>query len=638
MIFRSLLSLCFTLAALTSGFAQQTQPSEPSERRVGSQIVDDSTRNIYGPTTTRWTTEKDIFSNRENYRPVDTTINNYHRWTYVQRFNNFYKDLGVSGTALSPIFPVAPSLIGASTGYTVYDPYFQTQEIKYFDTKSPYTRMQLVWGGKGRAMTNIEFSRNINPRWNFGINVRPILTDKQLLRTAKGDRQVVGYYYDGYTRFTTKDEHYSVLFNYRRIKHRVYESGGVRAADANYKSLFADNVQPFLTKAISVEQRNEFHLFHQYTLGDFQAYHIGDYGLQNNLYREDSQLDSAYYVHREPTQPDSVVLVMDSVHFSQFANEFGLKGRTGKVFYNGYYKIRSYRFAYKYLDKENLAVPSHAIENYLGGRIEYNYDSLTSIQGWAELMNTGQHRIQGELHSRWLEGSVKRLLSKPGFVQNAYRGRFNFWNFDFKDIQTTQASAFLKLSLGPLYISPGFNYTLLKNYVFFKRGSYEGTNQNVLPVQSTGFQQLFAPEFNMDLRLIKYLHLRPQVVYSKLLQNDDGALRIPELFVNGQLAFENYLFKKALQVQIGVDVHWNSAYTPLGYEPSIQQFYVQDDVTAPSFMLADVFLDGKIKRGRFFVKYHNIMQMITKQGYLPTPGYPGQGSVLDFGFELLLFD
>src|SRR3982751_5749662 len=99
--------------------AQQEPP-----RRAGSSILDDTTRNVYGPKTSRWTTQQDLFENRPNYQPLDTVLTNYHRWTYVQRFNNFYKDLGVMGTALSPIFPVVPSTtIGANSGCTAYEPY-----------------------------------------------------------------------------------------------------------------------------------------------------------------------------------------------------------------------------------------------------------------------------------------------------------------------------------------------------------------------------------------------------------------------------------------------------------------------------------------------------------------------------------
>jgi hypothetical protein len=58
----------------------------------------------------------------------------------------------------------------------------------------------------------------------------------------------------------------------------------------------------------------------------------------------------------------------------------------------------------------------------------------------------------------------------------------------------------------------------------------------------------------------------------------------------------------------------------------------------PSFLLADVFFVGKYRRGMFFVKYNNLVQRFTQSGYLPTPGYPGQRNIMDFGFDLLLFD
>ncbi len=47
--------------------------------------------------------------------------------------------------------------------------------------------MYVVWGGQGRAATRIEYSRNINKKWNVSFNYRPILTDKQVLRNGRAD-------------------------------------------------------------------------------------------------------------------------------------------------------------------------------------------------------------------------------------------------------------------------------------------------------------------------------------------------------------------------------------------------------------------------------------------------------------------
>jgi hypothetical protein len=142
----------------------------------------------------------------------------------------------------------------------------------------------------------------------------------------------------------------------------------------------------------------------------------------------------------------------------------------------------------------------------------------------------------------------------------------------------------------------------------------------------------------MSLRFFRHVYLRPQVLYTSFLNNDGNVLRIPKWFANTQLAYENMLFKGNLQVQIGVDAHWRSEYAALNYDPAIQQYYIQNATTARAFPLVDLFFNGKFKRGRFFVKYHNLQQAITRLGYLPTPNYRGQGNILDFGFDLILFD
>lgn len=612
-------------------------------QRRGSKVVDDSTRNVYGPNTTKWTTEEDIFFNRNNYQPIDTAILNYHRWTYVQRFNNTYKDLGNIGTALYPVFPRIEGAIGVSTGFSVYDQYFNTEEPKYFDTKSPYTRMRIIWGGDGRAMTRIEFSRNISPRWNFGFNYRPILVDKQIQRNGKGDRQTISHYYDAYTAYKSENKKYQLILNYRRIKHTVVENGGINVIaspfDSTYQSIFDPNNTPRLTKAKSIHLQNQVHLFHEYRIGNaLQLYHKSDLGKKVNMYKEDLGTDpSSYYDTRiaKDTLPN---IVDDSTRFSFWTNEIGVKGKIGKLFYNGYVKSRSYKFRYKYITEDTLDIPLTDVEYYLGGRLSYEHDSLTHGTAWLEYLDGGNYRAEFNLQSKWIDAKATQLLSRPPFIYNAYRGSFDLWNNQFRNTTSTQVEAFGKLKLGRLFVSPGFKFTSYRDYIYFKKDDYPGTSQKVLPVQSSGKQELLSPELRMEVRFFRNMYLRPQVIYSTLLSNDDEALRIPALFVNTQLSFENTLFHDHLQVQIGVDVHWKSSYFDLGYDPAIQQFYVQDQVASPSFPLTDIFFNAKMKRGRFFFKYNNLVQAFTKSGYLSSPVYPGQRNILDFGFELLLFD
>lgn len=610
-------------------------------------ILDDSTKSIYGPKTSLWTTEKDLFQNRANYRAIDSSVSNYHRWTYVQRFNYFYKDLGIVGTALSPIFPILPTSAGASAGFQVYEPYYATEEPRYFDTKSPFTRMHIIWGGNGRAMTRVEFSRNISPRWNFGFNYRPILVDRQILR-KKGVRQTVSHYYDFYTTYKSKDERYLLLFNFRRIRHRVNEEGGVVHKESDpYSKYFDPNARTNLVAARTEEYRRVVHVFQQYQLiKPLQIYFTVDFTKQTNGFTDDyssGKDPKTYFDHNEVDSTKA----NDQTTFITSQQEGGLKGNLSKLFYNVYYKTRSFNYSNPYLKGIELPVQTSGIENYAGGNFSLLLDSLSEISGSAEYLIGGFYRVEGQVQTPRFEGYFKNSLSKPGFMQMIYRGSHDYWNHSFAGISSTQAQGFLKFSNRRVELKAGGTFTALSNYVYFREVTPPDTinNQRVLPYQSAGIQSIFSPEIKLSVRFLRHVYFRPQVIYTDIFKNDDDALQIPLWFYNGQLSYENLLFKSHLQLQAGVDFHWQSTYNALGYDPAIQQYFVtrqyymkQTLTVSPAYPMVDVFFTGKMKRARFFFKYHNLTQLVTKIGYMSTPGYPGQRNLIDFGFDFLLFD
>lgn len=622
-------------------------PDAASTTRIGSQIVDDSTQSIYGPTTTRWMSQEDFFRNSYRYQPLDTSILNYHRWNYVSRFQYFLTDLGHNGTALRPVFTgVVPAGIGVSSGYDAYDHYFTSEEPRFFDTQSPYTRMQLVWGGLGRAMTKIEFARNIKPNWNFGFNFRPILTDVQFQR-RRGIRQTQSYYWDIFTSYQSKDDRYWASLNYRRMRHRVEETGGINAVqtlagDSTYASLFDPNVTARLTGTTSFDQRNELNIFHRYKLSEtLQVYHRARQSRRLNWFRADvtqGGSNASFYDTINYNVPEKErARALDSVRLSTFENELGMKGTIGKIFYYGYLRHRAYTHENRFT-LPRITVPLRGNELYAGGGLRYELDSIRYISARAEQLEGSYYRLDGEGSLAFLRFQVHRSVSKPSFLVSSYRGRFDSWANDFAAPGITRASVHGKVRIGPLQITPGATYTALSDYIYFRQGSYPGREQTVLPVQAAGAIRYVLPEWNMDLTILKRIHLRTQVIQSQILANPEAALQIPRWFINGQICYEGFWFNKAIQVQTGVDINWKSAYRALGYDPVIQQFFVQQDTVVPAYPIADLFLNGKIKRGRFFLRYHNVVQLFTGEGYLASSVYPGFRNVFDFGFELLLFD
>ncbi|MBT1702563.1 putative porin [Chryseosolibacter indicus] len=614
----------------------QNQSSEDSPKRRGSRVIDDTTKQVYGPNTSRYYYEEDVFYNRNIIYPIDTLIRNFHRFNYVQRNGYLYQDLGTIGTAIQPIYYQVPKVIGVRSGFHVYDLYWDNDRMRYFDTKSPYSNMNVILGGNGRSLTKVTFSRNISSRWNFGINYRGLFIDKQIpQRTGKGDRAVRSNYYDIYTAFHTKDSVYRIFASYRRMYHQTYESGGVKTSDPTFEDYFQEDPPIWLTNAQSSDLRMNLHFHQELKAGKaLQAYHTFDRYRQRAMFFNLFDDSQEGLLGKRLLSNDSTY---DKSKFKTVRNEFGIKGNLLKLFYNGYYAIKHYSMTYNHAlhGEMNTDPKPVANESILGGRMELRLDSIGYINGWAEVNQFGNYRIEGRIASKWFEASLKQMQYQPGFLQQFYRGSHNEWSNDFSDIQSSQINGFLHYKSKVFNLSPGLTFTRLKNYSFFEKNRESGL---VTPVQSSGSQVIFSPEYRLSITFFKRFTISNNVVYTRLLENADDAIRVPELFVNAQLAYSGIHFNGNFDIHVGVDLHWNTAYYAPAYQPALMQFYNQDDFKVKDFPQVEPFINAKIKRGRIFVKYNNLMQVIQKTGYFPTPDYPGQRNVIDFGFDWSFYD
>ena len=615
----------------TSSFGQD----EPARKR-GSRIIDDSTKQVYGPTTSKYYYESDVFLNKLQYHTIDTAIRNFHRFTYVQRNHYMYQDLGNVGTAMRPIFYQVPTVIGATSGFAAYDLIWDSEPIKYYDTKSPYTNMYVMLGGKGRSMTRATFSRNITPQWNFGFTYRALLVDKQVQRQAKGDRNIRSTYYDMYTAFQSKDSSYRAFANFRRNNIEADEYGGIKkTTDFVYADYFFNNAQPNLLDAGDKDLRMNFHLFHQYEIGRaLQLYHTFDRYRQGTRFTDKpGNAPEGFYDHSEY---DSAA-TEDRTKFKYVRHELGIKGNLLKLYYNGYYANRRYTLSNSHTD--TLRSQLTKTESYLGGRMSLRLDSLVEVTGWAELQQKGNYRLDGQIKSQWFEASLKQVQYDVPLVYQTYRGQHDAWSNDFSPVNVTQLNGYLHYNSKVLSVSPGLTFSRLGNYVFFKYDDSDPTQeQKVLPVQTSGQQVIFSPEFKFSLTLLRHINLNSQIIYTKMLKNSGDGFQIPELFINAQLAYENIFFNDNLDMHAGFDIHYQSDYLAPAYDVPIQQFYIQQTTQVQAFPMIDIFFSARIKRGRIFFKYNNIIQAFTKEGYIVTPEYPGQRNILDFGFDWSFYD
>ncbi|UII30527.1 putative porin [Fulvivirga ulvae] len=620
------------------GFSQIVIPEEEEEtERIGSGILDDSTKQIYGPTTTRFTLEENIKYNNPHYWNIDTTVLNLHRYQYVARERNLYQDLGNIGTAISPIYPKLPHRIGATSGFTVYDMYYEGPEaVRYYDTKSPYSMFGVIWGGEGRAITDAKYSRNIDERSNIGIDFKGLFIDKQIQRVRRGDRHVEGIYYRGYGSYSTKNGKYTALANFIRNRHQVDEYGGILLeSDTLPRSAYFDeNRQTILTEAGTDELRTNYHLYHQYKLNDFiQLYHSFDRYKQQNDFLDTPDTTSAFYDFYEVDSTDT----KDRSKLTYIQNEVGVKGDIGKTFYNFYYKARKVDFEYKYIEEDTLGFDTDYLENYAGFNLRFGNDSVSYISAYGEYMLGGEYKLGGEIRAPWFYAEAISVKYTPAYIQNAYRGSHDVWKNDFDSPISSSLRAGLNLKLGPVRLMPSAEYTLLTNYIYFRdNNATEG--QRVLPVQTSGDINLLKGQLDLSVDFLKVFNFNTKLIYSNVSGGSADAISVPELFGNAQVYYHEILLDGNLEWQIGFDLHMRSAYYAQAYDPIIMQYYIQDEFKVEPYPVWDVFLNAKINRGRFFLKYNNIVRAFRPTGYFMTPYYPAQDDIFDFGFSWSFYD
>ena len=655
------------------GFGGQ-QGRQGSSTSTGSGAgIDDSTRVIYGPTTTRYTLEDDIFNNRTRRYTVDTTMDDVHRFTYVQRSQNQYQDLGNLGTPMRPVFVQVPQQLGAQTGYYVFTPYaFQTMGVRYFDTKSPFSDMYLALGGRNQNILRFEFTQNINPRLNAGFNVQRFTSQKQFGTSGSNDPYKLlaqDWGFLGHTNYRAKNDKYTLLLHFINMNHSLDEQGGVLRGQRvnsegdtiavlyNYEGdarlTGGGPPQRPLQGPNGREIRNDWHVYHQYILDQgIQVFHRFDYRRQKNFYQDNTPglnqqpvpgFPNGFYPSPSgPTDPNLVALgdssrIEQDARFRLVENMVGLKGiyeRRGSAFnYRAYLRSRIYGQYTRYATSGTRfnEYETRRNETFLGGWLGYYLpDSLSRITAEAEYQVGGGFRLQGQLESRFLTAGYTTMLVDPTLLQERYQSTVFFWRNNFRLRGYNHAYGKLNLRYKKLRLEPGLDYYLLSNYTYF--------DTDAVARQASGSFSVLRTGLGYQLGVGKLL-LAGQAYYT--VQSRTDILRTPTFLMNARFQYE-LLYAKVLYIQVGVDLHYKSAYFADAYMPVTQQFYLQNRQKVEGNVLADLYANLRVNRTRLFIKLTsaNIGQVagVLSPGYFVAPDFLQMRRGFSFGVDWYLFD
>ena len=592
-------------------------------------------RENYSAKSTRFTFERNFKFNNIIFQNPDTLPDNMHRVSAYEQNNYLIQNLGNIGTAQRSLFYEAPSVIGRTSGYNAYNAFYTTpDQIRYFDTRSPYTDIEALFAGGGRAISKVTFTLNDSTQFNIGGSFNAIRAEKQLAYLTRGDRQVVSNDWNifGFYR-PSKLKKYLLLFNTTQFQHTVQEQGGIIDPALQPEPAVGDTITFFdykdanvyLDEATSYDKRGGLHLYQQFDLDSiFQVYHTMNYVQQIVRFTDAYDLtDYDQYIYdQRAMETDSVI--EEGSFFKDFSNEIGLKGNTKKFSYTTYYKNRLIKNQV-FRDQSTLK----EVEHYLGGTLRQQITSKIFLSASGEFLFDGNYFAEGDFTSDFFDATYSRVVRQPSFLENRYFGQQRTWEQSFDNETSDNLEGAIKLNSHRISFRPFLRFNRIANYIYF--------DQNKLPAQANSDIILLTPGLNFDYSLTDKIRWSSSIRYNSITGGSASNYRLPQIMALNQLAYRNEIFDGKMIVHTGIDVFYQSDYKPLAYDPVIQQFYLQDNFTSDAFAKVDLFLNFKVGNIMLMLKLGHVNQQEFK-GYFISPNFSGAKRTLDMGVRWLFFD
>ncbi len=590
-------------------------------------ILDDSTKTVYGMTTSRYMSKNNFLSGDTTFITLDSSLTNIEKVSFDEINHFTYQSLGNIGTPLNNIFNYNTSTFSLTSGINSLDNYYLvSSQPKFYDTKSPYIDLSLFFGGNGRSMVDFVFSRNINKNWNIGFDIHRISADKQVAASkAKGDKNIKSSLFKLFIYHKSEDKKLTLYSDFVSFRHQILGNGGVDVvSDSLPLEFFIYN--DFSTRLNSVEnleRRKRLNAFINYKLVDgLEIYNDLKYNTQQVDYLDENYVENTAFYNNFFLNN---TFTSDSIKIKSIDNRVGIRGLLGDVNYNFYANYKT--FNYRYTDD----LESNKFnEFYLGGILNLSKSQFDILADF-KLKTTGDYSFLGKIESKILDVSYYSGLHVPTIFQTSYSGNHFVWNNEFNSSFINSLEADLKVSSKYILFSPFIRLTSVKDYIYFSNERLPTQHNEVL------FNNQFGVNFNFNL-FNKIINLESRYSYNTVSKSSGDILSIPKHHLYSRLYYSGQWFDNSIPVQFGVNAYLMSEYYGNAYEPSLQTFYIQNNFLLERNLRLNLFYAMQVQNFRVFLKMTHFSQFDKFDGYFVTPYYPAQKKVLDLGVKWYFFN
>jgi hypothetical protein len=544
--------------------------------------------------------------------------------------------LGNNGNATRSLLFSPNFNAGFDPGFHAFDVYkWKMEQVRFFNTTRPYSEINYLLGSKVEQIISLLHTQNIKPNWNFSFAYR-------LINGA-------GFFKN------QKTNHNNYLFNSK------FQSKNLRYN--NYLVLLANNLQS--AENGGVIDTSVIPVFKNPIFKDrfnMPAYIGGDEGFSSNFfttkintgnkYKEFSFLLRQQYDlgKKDSIVTDSTVIplfyprlrfehtfqydknsyqfndfVADSFYYKVFYDTT-LKNPVDTFLLQDQWKILTNDFSiYQFPDAKNLQqfIKIGLMVQNITGELASGKKSYFNTAGHAEYRNKTRNQLwdieaNGKLFFTGFNAgdydahiSLQRLLGKklgylrlgfentsrtPSFIFNSRSSFYlNKTVIDFKKENNTHLFA--------SYYLPSFKFRLTGHYYLATNYTYV-TKQYQLTQESTLFNMLQVT-LEKTIKIGKRWNWHTEVYFQQLVGN--APVNVPAIYTRNRIAYEGSLGFKNLNIAMGAEIRYRSAYKADGYSPVQGQFFFQNSTTIRN-QVPDIaaYINFRIRPFKAFIRAENL--------------------------------
>lgn len=554
-------------------------------------------------------------------------------------------------------------------GYSKYNQRFYHSNTPYFDIH--WTTSQR---SRNENQLSVLYTQNINKEWNVGIRYRLISSDGEFPNTMVKEHSLNPF-------FSYRGEKYSLYFSFMRNKFKTEESGGINDSITNdpdfAQSLLEDASSVYFNRSIFLSQEYKFGYTKKIVINDSttestfrelgRINHVFTFDKNYRIYLENQPLsvyfDSTYNYDKTKTKDSINMVKMENSLYWSF-KEIKRKNFTGRLTVGGTLenikwtntgmapsfdsvntKTKKYVFTsrdstfftkkynniklYAGIDARTKMFVFSANAHYYLGSVLGESNKTDNLEGNLLISKSIMlGKKKSDIYFKWRFGRYSPSLFYQRYESNHYS-----WKNNFLTTNNTHVRAGLNIPI--IRTHAEFAYALESNYLYY--------DSLAMPKQYTDrVISIMSFRLHKDFVIGKHskigrLHINNKIVYQLAPDDIQNVIRLPKLSVYHTTFYEMDYFLKvkklSINVQLGYDLYYSSAYQALGYNPAVGQFYQSNfGRTTGDYPIVNAFLNARIKTVLLFFRFENLANyMVDNKFYFILDRYSMNTAGFRFG-------